>query len=498
MNILLKATIWVAASIAAFTFSSAHAQVKPFLPPQPIEGETRAYSQLLETVSIKDDQARILRSLNLARDMTAGPTKLRAYIDCMRIGPLVSANKGKLALIAADECFTSYPSHPFPLFLRAMARMHSYGDSKLLNAGVDDLITVLTENPSMHQLLSFDDLASQMRGLTAAGDEERKAALVKAYFNPLYVPAPNPKSRSSLISGIGVLLDSGETALASRLAGFLQDEGDVIGLLSFKPAEPIWPALEVRHSQGYEASRQAWELMGAKIDEYGLQRVEFLSALRSWDELEEESMTAISSWDGEDGDAELVVAVNKATGHLWNDGLRDESLALSRTLLSKANPNTYGQVSNAAFNAGFRMIESGLADEGKSLIIKHIKDTENNPDKIEWRSGSAFLDALRVCAYEGSPAKQALRKLEQAKSKLFSQKIIAYSCLRNANAISQLRADRLDNGAMSDRLDLAIKLAHSLKNPDRESSSTQAKARNIEPFKSAISRNMRIYPEKND
>ena len=29
----------------------------------------------------------------------------------------------------------------------------------------------------------------------------------------------------------------------------------MVGLLCFKPASPIWPALEVRHSQGYEAAR---------------------------------------------------------------------------------------------------------------------------------------------------------------------------------------------------------------------------------------------------
>ncbi|GAB5487832.1 MAG: hypothetical protein Pars2KO_14020 [Parasphingorhabdus sp.] len=491
-----KTWILVAVIATFFATNSSQAQVKPFVPPQPIEGEIRAYSQLLQTLSVLDDPNRLLRSLNLARDMTAGPTLLRAYIDCMRIGPLINARDQTASLIAADDCVSTFPDHPMPMFLRGLARIKSFDDPDLLVAGTDDLIQVFTENPSMYRMMSFDDLASPIRGLTAAGKEQKRAELVKAYFNPLYVPPPDPSTSGYLVSGIGVLLEDGETGLASRLAGFLQSEKDVVGLLSFKPASPIWPALEARHSQGYEASKKAWSIMNQKSDTFDLQKVSLLSALSLWDELQEKTRDAIKRWDGIEDNADEIVLVNKSSINLWAAGLEEESFELTRMMLAKARPDTAGQVTNLAFNAGHQMILSGRVEEGRQIMKPFIEKTEKNPDSIEWQSGSAFLNAVRVCAYEGKAAQKALRILEQSSGDLFAQKNVAYGCLHDADKISKLKADRLSSGPMVNRITIAIELVQQMDRSASDPNIARVQALKLDPLKSAVDQFIRPLPKQ--
>jgi len=474
--------------------SSAGATINPFMPPSPLEGEARAYNELIQTLTKTGDQSRILRSLNIARDLTAGPTKLRAYIDCMRVGPLGATGDMPSALVAADECVANFPDHPFPKFARSMVRMHSFDNADLLTAGADEMVAIFSEYPDLYQVVKFEEFAPALRGLTASGDLKRRSAIVKAYFNPLYVPPPTFRSSDSLISGIGVLLESGEVASASRLAGFLQDDTDVIGLLSFIPAKSIWPALEVRHAMGYEATHQTWALLEKNITEFSAEKVQLLTAMNEWERLESESQMALSTWDGKDGDADIISIINSAATSFWQAGLHEQSLKLSLAVIEKAGDDTNGLVANTAFNAGYRMITTDRADEGRNLIGKYIQKMEQDSSRIEWQSGTAFLDAMRVCALTGAKANQALSSLESSKGDLFSQKKVAYTCRGDSQTLSGLLSDRLSNGSMTDRMRLTNEISFTLRDKSSRSSNTEKAALALEPLKSSVAKYIRVFP----
>ncbi len=447
-------------------------------------------------MSISNDPQRQLRALDLARERTAGPTLLRSYIDCMRITPLAAGGDNDGALVAADQCLASFPDAWVPRLLRAMARIHSYDEPDLLLSGSDDLISVFSDYPDLYQVVPFHELDSALRGLAAAGEKERKTALVKAYFSPLYVPPPSPKSDESLLSGIGELLDGGDVARASRLAGFLQKEDYVVGLLSFIPAKPIWPVLEVRNAQGYEAARMSWTTLEKTNNEFGREKIGLLAALDRWDEIEAGGQAAIDEWDGKDQTAKVFEIVTAATRSLWDEGLHGRSIALSNALIEKADDDVSGPVANIAFNNGYRMIQSDQLEEGSALIRRYIAKVEGEPDDIERQSGNAFLDALRACVLDGDGADRALARLNNMPGDLYGQKSVAYDCRKDEKALSSLIADRLRNGPMATRLGLAISFGPAfVDRPNRISPTTRA-ALQIEPLKSTISELFRPYPDQ--
>jgi hypothetical protein len=482
--------------LTAFLSAPALATISPFLPPAPVEGESRAYRELYEAMSIANDPQRQLRALDLARERTSGPTRLRSYIDCMRVGPLVTDSAMDLALVASDQCVSSFPETPYPRLLRAMVRVHNYEKPDLLVSGTDELISVFSEYPDLHQNIPFSELSSALRGLTAAGESKRKTALVKAYFSPIYIPPPSPTSDDVLLSGIGELLDSGDIALAARLAGFLQKENYILGLLSFKPAKPIWPVLEVRNTQGYEAAMMSWKILEKTIPEFGPEKIALLASLDRWDQMESEGQAGVIGWDGKDGNAAIVNNVNLATGRLWDAGLHERSIALSKVLISKADDTAVGQVANVSFNAGYRMILMGQVEEGQALIQRFIAQVEKEPEAIEWQSGNAFLDALRVCALTGDGADRALARLNNTPGDLYSQRAVAYECQKDETRLANLIADQLRNGTMGNRLSLAIGFAPTLENSSHSVSPTTRAAIQIEPLKSTISELFRPYPDQ--
>lgn len=480
--------------LTAILPAPAFASIGPFLPPAPVEGESRAYRELYEAMSISNDPQRQLRALDLARERTAGPTLLRSYIDCMRVSLLATGGDSEAALVAADRCLASFPDTPFPRLLRAMVRVHDYDKPDLLLSGSDELISVFSDYPDLYQVIPFHELDSALRGLTAAGEKERKTALVKAYFSPLYVPPPSAKSDDSLLSGIGELLDGGDVALASRLAGFLQKEDYIVGLLSFRPAKPIWPVLEVRNAQGYEAARMSWTALEKTIKEFGREKVGLLAALDRWDEIEAGGQAAIDAWDGQDETAKVFEIVTAASRSLWDEGLHDRSIALSNALIDKADEDASGPMANIAFNNGYRMIQKDQLEEGRALIRRFIAKVEGEPDDIEWQSGNAFLDALRACVLEGDGADRALARLNDMPGDLYGQKSVAYDCRKDEKALSSLIADRLRNDTMATRLGLAIGFGPAfVDRPNRISPTTRA-ALEIEPLKSTMSELFRPYP----
>lgn len=432
--------------------------------------------------------------LDYARERTAGPTLLRAYIDCRRAGPLASNREMKSALAASDQCVSSFPDTPFPRLLRGMIKVHDFDSNESLISGADELISVFSDYPDIFQTLPFNELASVLRGLSAAGESGRKAALLKAYFSPLYIPSPSPTSDVALLSGIGELLDSGDVALASRLAGFLQSGKGVLGLLSFKPVKSIWPVLETRHAQGYDAAQTSWKMLEKNLPDFGFERIALLAALDRWDQIESESQSAINQWDGKDGNAQVVNFIGAASGSLWDADLHERSIALSTLLINKADETASGQLPNLGFNAGFRMIQIGQDKEGRALIKSFIAEVEDDPEAIEWQSGNAFLDALRVCVSTGDEAARALTRINQATGDLYSQKAIAYECNRDEKQLANLIAENLRSGAMVDRLNLAISFAPIFAPHSKRISPTFRSAIQNEPLKSAIDELFRHYP----
>jgi hypothetical protein len=488
----LTALLFLTAALPA----PALAAISPFLPPAPVEGESRAYRELYEALSISSDPQRQLRSLDLARERTAGPTRLRSYIDCMRVSPLVTVGERDAALVAADQCVASFPETPFPRLLRGMVRVHNYDKPDLLLSGSDELIAVFSDNPDLYQAIPFQELDPALRGLTAAGEKDRKTALVNAYFSPLYVPPPSAKSDESLLSGIGELLDGGNVALASRLAGFLQKKDYIVGMLSFRPAEPIWPVLEVRNAQGYEAARMSWTALEKATPDMGREKIALLAALDRWDEIEAGGQAAIAEWDGRDDTAMVFEIVTAASRSLWDEGLHDRSIAMSNALINKAHEDVSGPVANIAFNNGYRMIQNDQLEEGRALIRRFISRVEGEPDDIEWESGNAYLDALRACVLEGDGADRALARLNNTPGDLYGQKYVAYECRKDEQALSSLIADRLRNGTMATRLALAIGFGPAfVDRPNRISPTTRA-ALQLEPLKSTMSELFRPYPEQ--
>lgn|GEM_PF-4788943 len=482
-------------SLTATLPAPALATINPLLPPAPVEGESRAYREVYEAMSIYSDSQRQLRVLDSAREQTAGPTRLRSYIDCMRVWPLAINGNMDLALSVADICVSSFSDTPFPRLQRAMVRLENFDRPDLLLSASDELISVFSDYPDLYQVFPFHELDSALRRLTAAGEKERKAALVKAYFNPLYVARPSADSDEGLLSGIGELLDGGNVALASRLAGFLQKQDYIVGLLSFRPAEPIWPVLEVRNAQGYEAARMIWTALEKASPDMGREKIALLAALDRWDEIEAGGQAAIAEWDGEDDTDKVVEIVTAASRSLWDEGLHDRSIALSDALIAKAKDGVGGALVNIAFNSGYRMIQNGQLEEGRALIRRFIAEAEEEPDDIEWRSGNAFLDALRACVLEADGADRALARLNNTPGDLYSQKSVAYGCRKDEAALSGLIADRLRNGTMATRLELAIGFGPDfVDRPNRISPTTRA-ALQIEPLKSTMSELFRQYPE---
>ncbi len=473
-------------TITTFFAGSVNATVQPFLPPAPVEGESRAYFELIESLSISNNPERLLRALNLARERTVGPTLLRAYIDCMRVGPLSATGDTDEAMAASKKCISSFPDKALPRLMHGTISVYNYDKPELLISGTDELISVFSDYPDLYKMVPFQELASPLRGLAAAGEKERKAALVKAYFSPIYVPSPHPASNNALLAGIAELLDSGEVALASRLAVFLQREKDVLGLLAFNPAKPIWPVLEARHDQGYDATRKGWITLEKRTPAFNSDRIALLSELGSFDQMESGSKTAIDEWDGKDDDAPVIGIIMTASGRLWEAGLKERSIALSEALINKADKSASGQIANVAFNAGYRMIQIGREDEGRALLSRFITEIEGDPSQVEWQSGNAYLNALRVCTLTGESAVSALDALEQASGDLYTQKIVAYECQKDKDALAFLMGDRLKNGPMIDRFRLAINLAPTAKNPMNAVSSNVRAAMEIEPLKSTL------------
>lgn len=482
--------------LAATMPGPALATISPFLPPAPVEGESRAYREVFEAMSIAGDPERQLRALDLAREQTAGPTRLRSYVDCMRVSPLATLGESAAALVAADQCVASFPETPFPRLLRGMVRVHNYDKPELLLSGSDELTAVFSDNPDLYQAIPFHELDAALRGLTAAGEKDRKTALVNAYFSPLYVPPPSAKSDESLLSGIGELLDGGNVALASRLAGFLQKKDYILGMLSFRPAESIWPVLEVRNAQGYEAARMSWTALEKASPDMGREKIALLAALDRWDEIEAGGQAAIARWDGEDDTDKVFEIVTAASRSLWDEGLHDRSIALSNALIAKARQDVIGPVANIAFNNGYRMIQNDQLEEGRALILRFITKVEGEPDEIEWQSGNAYLDALRACVLEGDGADRALARLNNTPGDLYGQKSVAYECRKDEKALSSLIAERLRSGPMATRLGLAIGFGPAfVDRPNRISPTTRA-ALEIEPLKSTMSELFRPYPRQ--
>jgi hypothetical protein len=138
----------------------------------------------------------------------------------------------------------------------------------------------------------------------------------------------------------------------------------------------------------------------------------------------------------------------------------------------------------------------GQVEEGQALIQRFIAQVEKEPEAIEWQSGNAFLDALRVCALTGDGADRALARLNNTPGDLYSQRAVAYECQKDETRLANLIADQLRNGTMGNRLSLAIGFAPTLENSSHSVSPTTRSAIQIEPLKSTISELFRPYPDQ--
>ena len=196
-------------------------------------------------------QIALLDSL-LAKD--AEPTKFRGYIQMIRSGLLLDADRNNEAMAAADEAVRLLPGYSGPL----LTAMQAYAYSDKPGPGADFLLRASDVDPDgVKEHVDDYDMFSLINRLRAAKDE-RRLQTVSDRMLAIGWRGQKFDSRSDLATqAIRLHLGKGDLAGARALVPELLDPQQTYDLLASNRYRALWPDLE--RWAGPKMTRQ-WEL----------------------------------------------------------------------------------------------------------------------------------------------------------------------------------------------------------------------------------------------